>query len=163
MFAAWRDEHEEKLKAEESIKNLPARDWNVLWKELGRKFAELPSHLHASFQQGGFGFHGEHIGVIWNISGDDKYKEALILCKSAGKFLFLSPKLSALMPSDLNSISDETDRWLFFLKRRQQLQLDPHPGISTYNGETQTVLTGMIYDIGRVSARICEECAGEEL
>ncbi|MBI3646279.1 MAG: hypothetical protein HY233_09985 [Acidobacteriales bacterium] len=148
----------------------PARavfDWSAEWKELAEKFERIPSkHVRATWISETLNFDGTDVGEQWYMGDDSNVtgakEECGALCKLAGAMLLKSPVISGRLSEKVRTRSDDTWRWLYFLKEKVGLE---HLG----NGDTWAGgrhikdQSGSIENLAAVSARICTECTAEEL
>jgi hypothetical protein len=97
----------------------------------------------------------------WEIRSSDRdcQREAELLCGLAGARL-LSTGIENTLPSEVRSVQDDIERWLFFLKALGEARLpDMRPYVTTtVEGILHELSYDTIDDLAKASARGCTDC-----
>jgi hypothetical protein len=138
------------------------------WKELAARFRDLPRLVSAEWYSEGLDFDGKLHGEFWVIRGylerisQAELAQAEALCRLAGTMLMRSPTLPLTLSDKVRTRSDDGDRWLYLLKERCGLSSTMTGSSSSYGTTIQTS-SGIIEQLGEISASICVWCAAKEL
>jgi hypothetical protein len=131
------------------------RDWPSDWRLAEQDFRRYQvSSVMGTWQRSAYGS-----TESWRVHGDQPniVREVEAFCKNCGKLLLYSP-LSEPLSRDIVSVTDDRDRWLYFLKQRYPLK-EVQTGSETVGGKTYAVTIGSIYILAAVSASACVECS----
>jgi len=97
----------------------------------------------------------------WEIRSSDRncQRDAELLCGLAGARL-LSTGIEKTLPSDVRSVQDNIERWLFFLKGLGEARLpDRRPYVTTtVEGILHALSYDTIDDVAKASMRGCTDC-----
>jgi hypothetical protein len=142
---------------DQSVNEVSAGIRSKDWEHLAEQFSMACRFLRADSQ-----WTSETGQVTWRIAGGDgKLCEALLF--KAGAMLLKSPQVSAKLPKDIISQTDNMDRWLLYLKYRGCHKVDLIGDEPVSTGSRIFHEFGCIRNLATDSARICIECSAFEI
>jgi hypothetical protein len=130
---------------------------NAEWKELAARFEKLPSGIRADYQIDRKDQATTYDS--WMIIGDN-HRSCETLCKYAGILLLNSPNALKHASDVTQQQSNPIWRWLYFLKDHGAARSN---GLPPTSDDGTIYLLGSISDLAPSSARMCIECAAQEL
>jgi hypothetical protein len=145
---------------QQTPQNVLRRDWNGDWKDLSNGFRDFTRHmgLRADWQH-------TSAGESWRICGEDSrtIHSVEVLCRTAGRLLVVSPRVSKSIPAEITAVSDPLERWLYYLKGKGSFYRNTTIATEQFeDGTTFNAYGGSIQELARASANECLDCAGQE-
>ena len=137
--------------------NDTAHTVNAEWKELAGRFEKLPNGIRADCQIDRKDQTTTY--DLWTIHGDYR-GNCETLCKYAGIVLLKSPTVLKHVSEVAQQQSNPVWRWLYFLK---DCGLARSNGLPPISDDGTIHLLSSISDLAQSSARMCIDCAAQEL
>ena len=131
------------------------------WKKLAADF-EVLGHDKNNYTVAHWNSEAVDTGEQWVIGYDD-HRKCEALCSLAGALLLKSPKISATLSEKVKTRSNDSWKWLYYLKENHRGFNLTTRGISSARGFNVETEGGTIEHLPAVSASVCIECAAREL